>query len=610
MVAQEARGSGRNLYEEIRVGKWDVVVVAPDKLNSPEVEGIFRDDPFRANVVVLGIDDVHDLDPSGRGFRAAYRRIAAVPKRLDRRTSLVAVSSTLSDGGDYKIICERLSLQDGGFYCLRLSNEQPNIRTIFHILTHSLTGLEFPDVRWLISPGTKAVVYCDSIDLSFRVANYLWKQLPPGERRMERVRLWTSLATDSGQATTVKLFEEDPETTAIIALNVVRHVLKVRNVKDIVYLGVPETMHSLVAEEATPVTGQGMASEVKMRTYIEPSVLAAAKAARPPDIPPSTPAQNTAQRPAKGLSSSAAHGAEHGKKTAPDKVALSQPARGGASKGKTGGGKTKAAMTKEMGERLDKGILRMLLAHEDRRCLVAEGNRVYGNDKVEPGGAHAGLGCIAAERSYPCSSCAPLACLPPAPPLQFPPPQPSSGKMRQSRDAPRRLTKKMRDNASKYLEIFAFDHWYARSDLRTDNIHHGSYWTDEVLEKLLDNFHLMRDLTTLRDSLAEWEFVRDDAPALFALVNTLNATYDDRHEKTRVIAGKKRAKTLAKKKQASAAQKPCDIDENHCVSVRDPEVTAQAIRQGEPTPPVHSPLLMEGHAVRYVASTFCGDVVY
>ncbi|KAF8069203.1 P-loop containing nucleoside triphosphate hydrolase protein [Lyophyllum atratum] len=60
-TAREATGEGRNLYTEVRECKWPIVLVSPEKLLSSELDGVLRDEDFRSNIVLLGIDEAHVL---------------------------------------------------------------------------------------------------------------------------------------------------------------------------------------------------------------------------------------------------------------------------------------------------------------------------------------------------------------------------------------------------------------------------------------------------------------------------------------------------------------------------------------------------------------------
>lgn len=161
--------------------------MSPERLTSPEIDQILRDKVFRANVIMLGLDEVHVIIPWGLDFRPAFHQIALIHKRLPSNVPIVAVSASLTLGKDLREICHLLSLKPGNHYRLMLSNERRNIRSIMNTLTHTLGGNHFPDIDWVTNPGQKVVIYCKTIDLCWRIAIYLWSRYQPGRRRLQLV---------------------------------------------------------------------------------------------------------------------------------------------------------------------------------------------------------------------------------------------------------------------------------------------------------------------------------------------------------------------------------------------------------------------------------------
>ena len=128
-----------------------------------------------------------DLLKEIRQCKWSYHQMALLHKRLPKHTALVAVSATLSRV-DFVSLCSALDLKPGSFHCIRLSSERPNVRTIVRELTHPLGGYQFPDIKYLFRAPVKSVIYCNTIDLGFRVACYGWS-LPCalGSRRLHNV---------------------------------------------------------------------------------------------------------------------------------------------------------------------------------------------------------------------------------------------------------------------------------------------------------------------------------------------------------------------------------------------------------------------------------------
>ncbi|KAF8810191.1 hypothetical protein BYT27DRAFT_7092691 [Phlegmacium glaucopus] len=243
---QAANTQGRNLFSEIQECQWSVVLLSAERLVSSEIDKVLRNENFRDNLVLLGIDEAHLLVPWGKDFRQAYRQIPLLHKRLPSHTAIVLVTATLSTGRDFRSLCNEFNFKAGRYHCIRLSSERPNVRMIIRGLTHNLSGYQFPDIAWAFKRGVKAVIYCRTLDLCFRVALYGWRQYPPGVARLDNVRLWTSITSPSYNARTRELFAKQEQTTTIVASIAFGMGMNVRNITDVVNLGLPSTLCTLV----------------------------------------------------------------------------------------------------------------------------------------------------------------------------------------------------------------------------------------------------------------------------------------------------------------------------------------------------------------------------
>ena len=153
------------MLKEVCEGWWSVVLLSAERLVSPDVDSIIRNQSFRQNLVLLGIDDTHVVVPWGKDFRKAYHQISALRHHLPPHTTLVAVSATISPGKEFNTLCSTLELKPGQYHLIRESSERPNVRMVFKTLTHGLGGYQFPDIAWVFKCGVKAVVYCQMTDL-------------------------------------------------------------------------------------------------------------------------------------------------------------------------------------------------------------------------------------------------------------------------------------------------------------------------------------------------------------------------------------------------------------------------------------------------------------
>ncbi|KAF8163197.1 P-loop containing nucleoside triphosphate hydrolase protein [Crassisporium funariophilum] len=518
-----ASDAGRNLYHEICQCKYSIVLLSAERLVSPDVDAILRNPFFRQNLILLGIDEVHVLIPWGKEFRKAYHQISLLRRRLPSHTGLVAVTATLSDGDEYRELCSQLNLKEGLFKCIRLSSERPNIRTIFKELTHPLGGSEFPDIAWVFTRGIKAVVYCEKIEMCFRVASYGWAQYPDGVRRLENVRLWTSLTSVTYNTRTLELFKDNVDTSVIVATIAFGMGMNIRNITHSINLGLPSSLSVLVQQNGR--AGRDLSSPAYGWTYVEGLTMSAVRA---------------------GLSA--------------------QDADDGA---------VSPALSSQIQKRLDTidpSLCGIIEANINNRCLIAAINTALGNP-----GPSSCLSCEKAGRPYCCSTCQPFWNNPspsPRPPglssaqteplhptLAPPPSKALKTSLPLTAPLPPPLNKPHRVNALTWLEHFAKSRWCLKHEMSSIP-HVLGFWEGTSTDEILAHFHLLRSRASLDTHLASWAYLPVDGNALFELAEKLNRVYDKELCKKRADQDRKRAETARKAAATRAFNKDKHDKEN------------------------------------------------
>ncbi|KIL65291.1 hypothetical protein M378DRAFT_24106 [Amanita muscaria Koide BX008] len=489
----DASNEGRNLYNEICQGRWSIVFISPERLISREFDHLLRDKVFQQNLVLLGIDEAHVLVPWGRDFRVAYRQIGSLHKRLPSHVARIAVTATLAPGKDFNALLEALQLKGEGFHCVRLSSERPNVRTVVTDLSRSLNTYTFPDIRFVFQPGIKAVVYCSTIELGFRVAAYGWQQYPPGAERLKNVRLWNSMTSASYNSRTLELFRDNVNTSVIIATVAFGMGMNIKNITHSINLGLPDTLEALVQQNGR--AGRDLQSESCGWTFVEPSILSALFK----------------------------------------------------DKSRTG------AVNKR---EIDDHLRSFLQAHFNRTCLEVVKNQIFSNP-----GDRSHLPCLEAQRNLPCSSCIPFSNhLSPAPPPLNDSLQLDSHTVEKLKvygpalPAPP-LIKEYRQHATAWLNDFADKRWALKDTAFARMCPSHVFWSGDILNLILDNFHLLRSLDSIRSLLIGWEHFTNDTEPLFELIEHLNHQYDERRLQKKVLATRKAAETRAKRKAQLGSNK-------------------------------------------------------
>lgn len=190
-----AESGGRNLWNECRDGRYQVILCSPEQLASDEMNKLLDDTRFQARVGLVVVDEAHLIPVWGgkiagqRPFRRAFLAIGSIRSRLRTSTVFLALSATLMPGAPLKTVEDSLGLCGDRYHPIKLDCERTNLHIILRRINHSVSTGTFADLDWLLTearsandydPSTiaKTVIYIDNITQGHQLAAYLRKLLP------------------------------------------------------------------------------------------------------------------------------------------------------------------------------------------------------------------------------------------------------------------------------------------------------------------------------------------------------------------------------------------------------------------------------------------------
>ncbi|KAG6818625.1 hypothetical protein H0H93_003378 [Arthromyces matolae] len=412
-----ATNKGKNLYDEIAKCLWHVVLLSAERLASPPLDAVIRNDFFRKNIALLGIDEAHVLVPWGVEFRTAYQRVSDLHKRLPEGVPLVVVTATLSPGAPYDSLCSALDLRKGEFHSLRLSCERPNIKTVILPAGHSLAGQAFPVIKWVFQSKRKAVVYCRTLELGFRVARYGWSLFPSDATRLLNVRVWNSLSSSDYNQKTLEIFRQQESTCIIVASIGFGMGMDLPNIDYSINLGRNLVRESFGITYVEPPVYSAIQMAVLAKA--NPTTLEATVPRKLTDIPNKKKAGGggVAAPPLETIVSNKAEVVQsnHEQPAASIKSTSKKPKGTKARTKKIKPAIETQALITHGGRTIEKNLSRVLCAAVEGRCIEVEKNLIYDN----PGNAVT-LDCNRAPHRLSCSSCQPF-----SPPMDITTPTPS-----------------------------------------------------------------------------------------------------------------------------------------------------------------------------------------
>ncbi|KAI0054732.1 P-loop containing nucleoside triphosphate hydrolase protein [Artomyces pyxidatus] len=401
------------------------------------------------------------------------------------------------------------------------------------------------DVCSRIPPDVPTVIYCQSIELGDRVAEYLYRLRPPGADRMKNIRTYNALHSDEDNAKTLREFENDPEAFVVIATIKFGMGIDVRCAQVVINLGLPESAEATLQQIGR--AGRNPLVDALGITYLEMKLVADALTA-------------------------AGKGKRRAKSSATKKPKKAQAKP----KQKNVATSSKAADADDLEGRfvnLEEGLRRLVSCHALEGCLVAEFNQLFGSPGLA---SHAN--CLDAQRRLPCSSCSdhePFVSMPrnPHPSASLstgntasmhPATSPSTSvpaaivtraaSSAQAKDTSMppakyaKLTKAMRDHAEKKVDAFMRTRWLRKDISHSDFLPYVCYMPSTMQARLFNDFHMIRSRDDLATLLVGWTHLSDDCDTLYSLVQELNTRYDQAHDKMKAERASKAAATRARNK--------------------------------------------------------------
>ena len=407
------------------------------------------------------------------------------------------------------------------------------MRLIFRELTHSLGGFQFPDIVWVFKCGVKVILYCKTIDLCLRVALYGWS-LHPVIRALDNVRLWTSLTSQEYNARTLSLFEDNADTSVIVATIAFGMGMNIRNVTDSVNLGLPDTLATLHQQNGR--AGRNFSIEARGWTYIESSILAAVR-----DELETGKVTKSASKTKK------AHKQPLSTVPLPAQD-IAEPVVATLSKGKV------------KLEDLEDSLRLCLVAFVASECLYATINPLLGNSDPK-----SKLRCREARRPLPCSNCdllwldlyPYLACTTPTPSTLLPTPaltpitaSTPSASTTPGLDAPapKPYPKYVQENAALWLNDLAQRRWGLQTSVTARFLPYPMYWAGTSVSSICEHLHLLNSRPFFDKHLGGWKYLQSDGDVLFSFIMTELDRFNKHAQKVKESKTKKSAITRAKNK--------------------------------------------------------------
>ncbi|KAL1687064.1 P-loop containing nucleoside triphosphate hydrolase protein [Schizophyllum commune] len=206
---EELQTKGRDIFTEAADVRHRVLLMTPEMLVSTGVRrGLLDRQDFKRRQAALMVDEAHLLDAWGQRFRTEYKQIGHVRQLFAERVPLLAFTATLRKGepgaSPQTDVCRFLGLHAGEFHAIKRSNARYETKVIVRPFRHNEQSTSFADLDWIVDTPGKVLVFCKSIKMGSKIADYLLSKWP-NPSHTNRPHTYNRLHSDAFNTETIRL---------------------------------------------------------------------------------------------------------------------------------------------------------------------------------------------------------------------------------------------------------------------------------------------------------------------------------------------------------------------------------------------------------------------
>lgn len=230
----------RNLFDEVRAGKWELVFLSPEMLMSKRFNQLVDDTNFVKQVQMVVVDECH-LAEEWKTFRAPYAKIKALRDRLPSRVAWVALSATIAPD-EFQTISQGLGFMPGQYKLVREPVDRPTIKYVPRILQHSASSML--DFATVIPYNMKSideipitVMFVNTIGFSRTLRLYLTGLLPPhltGHARKYLIRGFHGMNSGEYRTKSIQALRVGTETRILLCTDTGTFGIDIQEVKQVI----------------------------------------------------------------------------------------------------------------------------------------------------------------------------------------------------------------------------------------------------------------------------------------------------------------------------------------------------------------------------------------
>lgn len=213
MLAAVFVGSSDSPKQDIRSGKYQVVIISPEMILSKVfLTQIIRNTEMARRILAIVVDEAHVVSFWGTDFRKKYGTLGILRALLPRSTPFVAMSATLAPRVRADVL-NKLQYNQNNFVDINLGNERENVSIVVRSMHHAMNT--YRDLDFLIPPDLrsskdikKAFVYADTLAVATDIEDHLYELCPERLRYTGFIRPYSAAFSTKYREEVMKQFRE------------------------------------------------------------------------------------------------------------------------------------------------------------------------------------------------------------------------------------------------------------------------------------------------------------------------------------------------------------------------------------------------------------------
>ncbi|KIY62593.1 P-loop containing nucleoside triphosphate hydrolase protein [Cylindrobasidium torrendii FP15055 ss-10] len=258
-------GCSPEALQKIIDGEYQIILISPELLLSRRFSDIvMRNSTFTRKVLSVIVDEAHVVSHWGADFRKLYGGLGQVRGHLPPKTSIVAMSATLS-GRVKRDVLSKLDFdkRDGqdGYVDIDVGNDRPNVSLVVRSIEHPMNT--YRDLDFVIPKGINKPdeipltwVYADSIAQGTEIEDHLNSLLPTHLRSMGLVRPYNAAHSKEYRAAAMQAVREG-QIRVLVCTDAAGMGCNIPNIDVVVQWKLPGTVSSFVQRAGRAARGLG-----------------------------------------------------------------------------------------------------------------------------------------------------------------------------------------------------------------------------------------------------------------------------------------------------------------------------------------------------------------